>query len=215
MTGQRFTRLLVLSRADSDSNGNARWNCACDCGASTVSSGFTLRNGESKSCGCLTGEQAAERNYRHGMAGGPEYLSWASMIQRCTNPKAIRYQRYGGRGISVCERWQTFNNFYADMGLRPSIGHTLERKDNDKNYEPSNCKWATKQEQNHNKCNNRYVIYKGKKMTLMQAKDLANSGITYGGIRWRLRNGWTLENAIETPPDPSVWANRTRKLKPA
>jgi hypothetical protein len=87
----------------------------------------------------------------HGQSRTPEYKVWASMWQRCTNPKNVRYGRYGGRGIGICERWEKFENFFADMGLRPSNGHSIDRKDNEGNYEPSNCHWATRSEQQNNK----------------------------------------------------------------
>ena len=213
--GKRYTRLVVIDQAPSDANGNARWNCICDCGKTTVSHGFSLRNGASKSCGCLTGSQAAERNYRHGKYSAPEYITWADMLQRCNNPKAVSYPRYGGRGIRVCQEWHSFPAFYADMGSRPTPKHTIDRRDNSGNYEPKNCYWATKSEQNHNKRNNHYVTYRGERMTLTRAIEAAGVGITFAGVKGRLARGWAVERAVETPPDPSVWANRTRKLKPA
>lgn len=135
------------------------------------------------------------------------------MHQRCTNPKTKRYPRYGGRGIVVCERWRDFPSFLEDMGKKPSPAHSIERRNNDGNYEPSNCYWATKSEQNHNKSNNRYVTYRGEVMTLTRAMTIANSGVEMGGLQGRLRRGWPLEEALETPPDPRVWANRSRRRK--
>ncbi len=214
MTGQRFTRLVVLSRAPSDKNGNAKWHCRCDCGASTVSSGFTLRNGEAKSCGCLTTDQLVERVTTHKMSGTPEWWAWVHMFQRCGNPNNLRYHRYGARGIKVCERWNAFESFFADMGPRPSPKHTLERRDRNGNYEPGNCAWDTKAVQNNNKCNNRYVAYKGQRMTLMQALEAAGTALSYPALRGRLKRGWPLEEALETPPNPMIWTHAASPSEP-
>lgn len=198
MAGLRFTRVVVLNRTASDRNGNARWACLCDCGTQFETHGFNLRNGSTKSCGCLTTEQLIERETRHGRSGTPEYLSWAGMFQRCNNANNVRYHRYGARGISVCERWKDFAIFFADMGERPSSAHTLERIDGNGNYEPGNCKWATKADQNRNKCDNRYIEYKGQRLTVMDASKLA--GLSFGGLKFRLNQGWDIDRAMETPP---------------
>lgn len=212
MRGLRFTRLLVLSQAQSDKNGNARWNCQCDCGKTTVSSGFTLRNGEAKSCGCLTTEQLNERRgVTHRMTGEPEYLCWSGMIQRCTNPKSRRWNRYGARGIGVCERWLTFDNFYADMGKRPSPTHTLDRINNDAGYDPSNCRWATKSEQNRNHSANHMVTYKGQRVPLVTAIEMSGTGINRSTVQGRLGRGWSIEAALDHPVDDSVWESRRSK----
>jgi len=110
----------------------------------------------------------------------------------------------------VCERWYKFENFIADVGRRPSPQHTLERIDNDKNYEPGNCRWATKAEQNNNKCNNHYVTYAGKRMTLKQAMDMADNPMTWGCIRGRISRGWDITKAIDTPPNKNIWKSRKR-----
>lgn len=200
ITGQRFTRLVVVSRAGSDSNGNAKWNCLCDCGNATTSSGFTLRNGEAKSCGCLTTEQLIARATTHKKSHDAEYRCWAGMLQRCDNPKTSRYSRYGGRGIKVCERWYCFEDFYADMGPRPTRDHSIERINNDGNYTPGNCRWATSKEQNHNKSSNRIVEYRGQEMPLQTAIELANSPVNRNTVQGRLRRGWSVALAIEAPP---------------
>lgn len=143
MTGRQCGRLTVIERSQrANATGAIFWRCRCECGNEIEASGVLLRNGQTRSCGCL--------HITHGMTLSPEYRVWRSMHQRCTNPKHVRYERYGGRGISVCERWNSFENFFADMGARPA-GLTLERIDNHKGYGPGNCKWATWSEQNRNR----------------------------------------------------------------
>lgn len=135
----------------------------------------------------------------HGMTGSPEFSSWRSMIKRCTNESHDSYQRYGGRGIVVCDRWlESFACFYADMGPRPSIRHSIEREDSNGNYEPGNCRWATPTEQCRNRCNNRLVELNGKIMTVTEAADLV--GICRNTIYSRLYHGWSIEKAISKPP---------------
>lgn len=200
MTGLRFTRLLVLSQGESDSNGNARWHCQCDCGSKTISSGFTLRNGEAKSCGCLTTEQLKARIKSHGLSDKPEYRVWAGMIQRCDNPKTRKFNLYGARGIRVCDEWYLFEAFYRDMGPRPSPKHSIERRDGDGHYCPSNCYWATASQQANNTSQNRKVVYRGQEMNLVQAIRAAGDVVGYGTVKSRLHYGWNIEEAVELPP---------------
>lgn len=201
MTGQRFGRLVVTARADSDRNGNARWHCLCDCGERTVSLGFTLRNGAAKSCGCMSTQQLIARITKHGLHQSPEYTSWASMIQRCTNPRCRGYENYGGRGITVCDAWlHSFERFYADMGKRPTPDHSIDRIDRDGNYTPDNCRWATVKEQNNNTSQNRIVEIDGEMRTLAQAVENGEQKLKRGTVQSRLARGWSVEDAIKTPP---------------
>ena len=127
------------------------------------------------------------------------YLQWHNMIRRCTNPAVINFCRYGGRGIAVCDRWRSsFEAFYLDMGERPSPGHTLDRIDNDGDYEPANCRWATRREQSRNKRNNRWITVEGE--TLCLADWVARSGRARESIRWRLDAGLSPKDAIFGAP---------------
>lgn len=161
LAGKRFGRLLVLNRASAIGDGRPKWTCLCDCGISKAILGDSLRGSSVssvKSCGCLRREILAKQHEPgrpspkkvHGWCHTPDYYGWYGMVYRCNNPKSTYYEGYGGRGIKVCDRWLKFENFLADMGKRPS-GLSLDRINNDGNYEPGNCRWATAKEQANNR----------------------------------------------------------------
>lgn len=195
LTGHRYGRLLVLSKHGRDGE-KITWNCQCDCGGTTVVRGNTLRNGDVVSCGCYHKERASQANTTHGLSDTPEHETWMKIIQRCTNPNVERFPHYGGRGITVCDRWKdSFPSFIADMGPRPSDEHSIERNDVNGNYEPNNCRWATDAEQARNRTNNKILEYQGESYI---QKDLADKfGITHYQLSYHLNQGKTVEEAVQ------------------
>lgn len=152
LVGKKYSRLLVLFLHHTEKSGENYWLCRCDCGNVAIVRRSCLRRGATKSCGCLQRELIVDRSRTHGLVATPEYHSWNGMKARCTNPKGKDWNRYGGRGIRVCDRWlNSFENFLADMGRRPGPGYSIERKENDGNYEPGNCCWATAKDQAKNR----------------------------------------------------------------
>ena len=154
ITGKKFNRLLVLS-FNSIKNHQSCWLCKCDCGKEKIVRADTLKNGKVKSCGCLHDELFIKLNRKHSvthnLSKSPEFAAWSNMKSRCINPKNHAYKHYGKRGITVCKEWlESFETFIKDMGFRPSVKHSLDRKDNNGNYTLENCRWATKSEQRIN-----------------------------------------------------------------
>lgn len=196
LIGKKFYRLTVISEASKWRDGRVRWECICLCGKKKEVLTNLLLTGVTRSCGCLRKENVGNMFRTHGMCWTPTYKSWVSMKRRVTSKKHPMYKRYGGRGISICSRWYDFKNFFNDMGNRPP-NLTLERIDNEKDYTPLNCKWATRKEQNNNKISNRKIEFNGYKRNVTQwAKSL---GVDPQLIYNRLRRGWTIERILTTP----------------
>lgn len=203
--GQRFGRLVVVEMLVPAASGRSRARFICSCGNEKIAKVYSVVSGGTSSCGCLRSENINRvRRTLHGMTHTPEFRSWSAMISRCTNPNTADYYLYGGRGIAICERWRhSFSNFFSDMGQRPP-GTTLDRRDNDKGYEPANCRWATNEQQQRNKRTVRRVFYQGAEMLLSEACEKA--GLSPDLVTNRLAYGWTVERALSEPKN--LWASR-------
>lgn len=192
IVGQRFCRLVVLGLAFMRGD-KSYWLCQCDCGNQKTIDRSSLKR-PNVSCGCLHREIQRARLTTHGMARKPEYVAWQAMLQRCENPSNPEYKNYGGRGIKVCKRWHSFENFFADMGFRPAKGYSLDRKENDGDYAPDNCRWATVKEQNDNKRQSRRLTFEGRTQSLTAwANEKGINPITLHG---RIAAGWALVDAL-------------------
>ena len=200
LTGRRFGMLTVLRRVQDRIRGWPRWLCLCDCGNEKEVASGALRNGDSVSCGCYGRQQMANRlaagmHKTHGRSKSSVYQTWLNIRLRCHDKKNKAYPAYGGRGIRVCERWlSSFENFLADMGEKPGTDYSIDRRDNDGDYEPLNCRWATRREQCGNRRDNRYFELNGENLIMSEwARRLGTSTDT---IDMRLKSGWPLEKAL-------------------
>lgn len=207
LVGQRFGRLLVVKHAGANRHRQSLFRCVCDCGAEVVTLGPSLTSGRTSSCGCVQRERAALRLARHnhsraraGRRPSPTYKTWRSMVERCTDQKAVGFRLYGGRGITVCARWlgeHGFENFLADMGERPA-GKTLDRFPNrDGDYEPGNCRWATAKEQARNTRRNRILTIDGESAPAVVWEE--RMGLPKGLVADRIYRGWSPRAAVLTP----------------
>lgn len=206
---QRFHRLTVIRRSCDYRRGIPQWLCKCDCGKQTIVRGGQLTTGNTKSCGCLNVDVhrkvCLDRNTTHGLAGSPTHNCWVNIKQRCENPKASGYSKYGAKGIRLCDRWRSFENFLADMGERPT-GMTIDRIENSKGYEPGNCRWATQRQQQNNRSNNTHITFNDETLTIMEWSRRTGFGRTT--IIHRLDDlGWSVEEALTVPPD---YGNKSR-----
>lgn len=195
----RFGRLTVLRDAPDVRTATRRIRrvaVACDCGKEFETELSSVVTGRSTSCGCarneVCGAKIAAISRTHGMKSSPEYYVWTSMKQRCLNPKVRNFNQYGGRGITVCPRWNgSFEAFFEDMGPRPSDQHSIDRIDNDGSYEPSNCAWKVKADQDRNRRSNIMVSVDGVEMVLIDA--CAVLGVDYNRTRRRLKQGLSID----------------------
>ncbi len=175
--GQRNGRLVALEPVSRDRHHNVTWRFRCDCGNEHTAQAGSVRAGKIRSCGCFHRDTCTT----HGMSRTSIYKIWAGIVVRCTNEASDDFPRYGGRGIKICDRWRKFENFYSDVGTRPSLKHSLDRRDNDGHYEPSNCRWATAKEQARNRRGNHMVSLNGQIMTKAEALELLRIPTIEGG----------------------------------
>lgn len=203
LSTMRFGRLqpLALEHIRTTPSGSRKrfWRCRCDCGTDVVVWAGNLRTGKANSCGCLRRELVAAKNRSHGMSQTPEYKTWGGIKKRCFNSSYKSYADYGGRGITMCDRWlNSFENFLEDMGTKPSPDHSIERIDNDGHYEPSNCRWATRRDQAHNNRRNVHLTVDG--ITKPLSEWCREYAISHSSVLERLAKGWDTKRAVTHPP---------------
>ncbi len=204
--GRTYGRLLVLSQAE-NLNNQTRWHCRCECGTKLALRTINFVSGNTKSCGCWKSETTSmrvrARCTTHGASvrGNKKrsYIIWMNMVQRCTNPLVPSYIHYGARGISMCDRWRTsYANFIADMG-DPPVGYSIDRINNDGNYEPTNCRWAPRKVQARNTRRNHMIEYLGERLALSEWAE--RTGLPYATLLHRVTAGWSPEEALTRKVD--------------
>jgi hypothetical protein len=197
LIGLTFGRLTVFDQLQTIKPGEKRWHCRCECGNVRIVSGGHLKSGHTQSCGCWRRDINSLVHRKHGMRHTPEFETWAGMRQRCGNPNDADYKNYGARGITICDRWSSFECFLEDMGVKPSPKHSIDRRDNNGNYEPGNCFWATKKQQSRNTRRNRFYTMNGE--TLCIADWAERAGVDQVFLAGRLDRGWDIRRAVLTP----------------
>jgi len=201
LSGQKFGRLTVVryhsTKVFPSGQSKPQWLCKCDCGESVVVYGAHLRRQSTQSCGCLQREKTSSANRIHGKSEHRLYHIWENIRERCNCPTVKNWMDYGGRGITVCERWDNFQAFYDDMAATYKPGLSIERKDNNKGYSPENCKWATRIEQANNRRTNRLLFFNGQILNESQWSKI--TGLSRTLISTRLKAGWTIQKTLGTP----------------
>ena len=200
LAGQRFGRLVAIELVGKNRHKQLKWLCQCDCGKKKIVTGYHLKSENTKSCGCLLKENIVNTRHGHSRKGkwSRTYKAWAAMTKRCINPKDISYKNYGGRGIEVCDRWKIFENFLTDMGESPTDRHQIDRIDNNDNYYPENCRWATPRENSRNRRNSIVVIYNNKAQHLKILAEKFN--INYHTLWNRIyKHNWPIKEALTIP----------------
>lgn len=199
ITGMVFGRLTALNLSEvSVHKDRVKWKCKCTCGKTKDIAISNLRSGHTQSCGCLQKEKTGKRARVHGLSKSKEHGIWSNMKRRCSDSTNKMFQNYGGRGITVCDEWQnSFKAFYRDMGPRPSSKHSIDRIDNDGNYEPGNCRWATQSEQGNNTRVNVNLTHEGETKTQVEWGRKLN--ISHKTIHARFKRGWSVEETLTTP----------------
>jgi hypothetical protein len=201
LQGQTIGSWFVMEHAGVR-EGHTFWTCRCVCGTVRDLPAYRLKRRHSNSCGCEKGRKIQQANTKHGRCYTSEYHSWSAMNQRCHNPRAMNYDVYGGRGITVCDAWRhSFETFFADMGPRPTPGHSIERLDNDLGYSKANCIWGTRKEQSFNRRTTIHITYNSETLTAKEWE--AKVGTPSRNILERLRQGWTVEDALFIPVSPN------------
>lgn len=200
LIGRKFARLKVLSFSGINQEGRRAWLCECNCGSEAIVSTRDLKLERVRSCGCLGIEirikGAIKACTTHGKSKSRVYRIWQAMRNRCENSNSPAFKDYGGRGITVCDRWSSFESFFSDMG-DPPYGTSIERIDNNKGYSPSNCRWATRIEQGRNRRSSKLLQYGGEKRTQQEWAEMF--GISRERISHRLTLGWSVKDALERP----------------
>lgn len=193
LTGRKFDRLVVV-RLHTEEVYRRKWWCRCRCGNELPVLTDSLVSNRTRSCGCRRREACKLTHTKHGRYNTAEYRVWCEMKRRCEDETRKCYKDYGARGIKVCARWHTFDNFYADMGPRPTPKHTVERKDNNVGYEPCNCVWATMTSQARNTRRTVFVTVNGSRVSLAEAVE--GSGVKYATALYRFHKGYSVEQIL-------------------
>jgi hypothetical protein len=209
IAGNKYGKLTAISYQGNDKHGKAVWLCRCECGNEKFFVGCDLRSNKIASCGCLQKELASEycrkNKSKHKMCDTRIYSIWVHLKERCISKKSDNFKNYGGRGITICDKWLDFEGFYEDMGrsyeehikIFGENNTSIDRIDNNKSYMKDNCKWSTLIEQSNNKRNNKHILYNGETMTLAEAS--RKFKINYDALLKRLKKGWSAEKALLTP----------------
>lgn len=199
LLNQRFGKLVVIGQTRNNESKRIMWKCRCDCGNIIYALSFHLKNGRTKSCGCLAKQRLKTLAVKHNMSHTRIYRIWKTFRKRCSNPNDTNYKYYGERGISVCKDWDndfmSFYNWSMQNGYKDNL--TIDRINVNGNYEPSNCRWVDMKTQNNNNRNNHKITYNNKTLTLAQWSIIY--GIPYQTLATRLYRGWSIEKALTTP----------------